>query len=379
MTTSTDSGAAWQLGYDRRQLDRIVDRFGEYNRHALSRFNVVNGAAVARGLRSGQLQVHPWGCIQYTVAKAASPIVAYHDVVIGHKSPGDYVVDAFAVDDAAGAVSKLCRLAAERPCWVWVWQESDAMRAVVEAAGYRYMGSKITALAEIRGLYFSGDQTLLPRAVVQLDASEYVGIARTILRADVGAALGELGRLTYADHYSSYNVRRSWSALSLRGYSPDPAFIVKPDEMSRGWKDAHNLQEYGLQDTELRAQLPAVDALHRELTGIAEPHRIRLMRLAPGGGELRRHSDLTDRDSGIGDGRVARFHLPLVTNADVAFTSWDMRGRKHQINMRVGEWWYLDTRKPHAAVNRGATARIHLVVDVVSNPAVRALLEEPQP
>lgn len=372
MTTAT-----WQLGYDAGQLDSIVDSFGDYNRYALSRFSVINGAAVARGLRSGHLQVHPWGCIQYTVVRTAAPIVAYHDVVIGHKVPGDYVVHAFAADDPAGAVSKLRALAAERTCWVWVWQESDAMRAVVEAAGYRHMGSKITAYAEIRGLYLRDDAAaLLPRGHVELDPAEYIGVARTKLRAAPAAALSELAGLTYADHYSSYNVRRSWSALSLRGYSPDPAFIVKPDEMSRAWKAAHNMVEYGLQDTELRAQLPAVGALHRDLTAVAVPHRIRLMRLAPGGGELRRHSDLTDPDSGIGDGRVARFHLPLITNDAVVFTSWDMRGRRHQVHMRAGEWWYLDTRKPHAAVNNGTTERLHLVVDVVSNAAVRGLLEE---
>src|SRR5206468_2956227 len=139
----------------------------------------------------------------------------------------------------------------------------------------------------------------------------------------------------------------------------------------------HAGEHFGLQDTVLRLRLPAIDALHRPLTALARPHRIRLMRLAPGGGELRRHADLTDPESGIADGRVARFHFPLTTNPDVVFTSWDARGRRHEANMAAGECWYLDTRKPHAAVNRGATERIHLVVDVEANPAVRALCEEP--
>ena len=32
--------------------------------------------------------------------------------------------------------------------------------------------------------------------------------------------------------------------------------------------------------------------------------------------------------------------------------------------MKRGECWFLDTRKPHMAVNGGNDERIHLVVDV---------------
>ena len=39
--------------------------------------------------------------------------------------------------------------------------------------------------------------------------------------------------------------------------------------------------------------------------------------------------------------------------------------------------WYLDTRKPHTAVNAGATERIHLVMDVESSPELLALLNTP--
>jgi hypothetical protein len=46
----------------------------------------------------------------------------------------------------------------------------------------------------------------------------------------------------------------------------------------------------------------------------------------------------------------------------------------HEVNMMVGECWYLDTRKRHRAINGGATERTHLVVDLEANAAVSALL-----
>ena len=56
------------------------------------------------------------------------------------------------------------------------------------------------------------------------------------------------------------------------------------------------------------------------------------------------------------------------------FTSWDMYGRKHTVNMKEGELWYLDIRKPHTAINNGEQTRIHLVVDVEANDSAEDYL-----
>lgn len=370
----------WQRGYELEFLREVVGCFDEHNARALSLYSRINEAAAADALAAGTLYLHPWGQLRRTVAKVSRPVYAYHDTCIGHKLPGDHVVDWLAYNDPAAATRWLT--ANEDPTWVWVWQEDPEMVSVVEAAGYQFMGAKVTAAAELRGLYFhEGAECLLPefqRPRVALAPEEELGVCRTGLKLDAGPAAREVWALptAYADHYSKYNSGKSWAALALRGYTSDPAFIIKPAEMSKKWRAEHAGVDYGLQDTPLRAQLPACEELARPLTSIAEVHRMRLMRLGPGGGELRRHSDLTDPDSGIADGRVARFHIPLITNYGVVFGSWDMRGRRHEVHMRAGECWYLDTRKPHTAVNSGAAERVHLVLDVVSNAEVRELLAQ---
>ena len=44
--------------------------------------------------------------------------------------------------------------------------------------------------------------------------------------------------------------------------------------------------------------------------------------------------------------------------------------------MRPGETWHVDVRFPHAVENRGATARVHLVMDLVRNEKLDRLLTE---
>jgi hypothetical protein len=143
--------------------------------------------------------------------------------------------------------------------------------------------------------------------------------------------------------------------------------------MNKKWKaENQGSLNWQIEDTPLRAQFPEVEVLLDQLPG--EKHRIRFMSLKPKDGELRRHTDLVDSDQGIADGKLARIHFPIVTNDKVEFQNWDWNGKGDPINMKVGEAWYLDVRKPHRAVNSGDTQRIHMVVDVESSEELRKLL-----
>ena len=111
----------------------------------------------------------------------------------------------------------------------------------------------------------------------------------------------------FTNHYSNYNKNNSWSAISLRGYTPDWSFITKPEEMSKKWKKENKDKEFILQDTELRDKFPEVEDLLNLLPG--KPHRIRFMNLSPGGGELQRHTDQVDPDAGVTDNKLSLIHI----------------------------------------------------------------------
>ena len=97
------------------------------------------------------------------------------------------------------------------------------------------------------------------------------------------------------------------------------------------------------------------------------------MSLSPDGG-LGKHTDQEDKNIGVDNGCVMRFHFPLRTNPGVSFRMWDHSGLAHDFKMKLGDLWYVDIRKPHEAVNTGDTERLHLVVDVEASESLRKLV-----
>jgi hypothetical protein len=143
--------------------------------------------------------------------------------------------------------------------------------------------------------------------------------------------------------------------------------------MAKSWKEAHpEALALACEDTPLRARLPEAEALLALIPG--DKDRVRLMRLAPGGGELTRHADVTDPDAGVREGGRLRIHIPLVSNEGVRFSMWDLEGNRRGCHMEPGEAWYLDSRKPHTAKNGGESDRLHLVMDAAASPALLRLL-----
>jgi len=95
-----------------------------------------------------------------------------------------------------------------------------------------------------------------------------------------------------------------------------------------------------------------------------EKQRIRLFRLAPGG-RISEHIDYTDHTFHFGTVRTV---VPVYTNPQV-----EMRVNGARIDMQAGECWYVDTSfHPHGVTNRGATDRVHFVIDCQVNDWLRA-------
>ena len=120
--------------------------------------------------------------------------------------------------------------------------------------------------------------------------------------------------------------------------------------MSKKWKQENDTwEEWQCEDTPLREKFPYVNEVLAKIP-TDNIERVRFMSLA-GSGELQRHTDQVDPHLGVADGKIMRLHIPIITNPNMEFTSWDMYGRKHTVNMKEGELWYLDIRKPHTAIN----------------------------
>ena len=381
----------WQKGYLLDYLLEIQDFYSTYNSYSCSPFSEMKKNTIAANLNNGTLKIYEQSdaedeerlvMIDSRIAKSRSPIMMYGGVKIGVKEQGDRVITKLAWKKGKEKIAEDVLNSFSEPCWLYVWAEDEESNQIARNSDFTWVGTKVTTFAELYAIYFRNAQHTLfdePRKHpsrlkvedcslerVDMDCIELYNSIQPLV-----ASIKELN-LEYTNHYSNYNKDKSWSALSLRGYSPDPAFITKPEEMSKSWKQEHINEEFSMQDTDLREKLFPVEELISLFP--SNIHRIRLMRLSPNGGELERHTDQVDPDTGVKNGNVMRFHFPLVTNDDVLFTTWQVDGTKKTIHMKEGECWYLDTRKPHQAINNGKTDRIHLVVDVEATDKIRELI-----
>ena len=349
----------WQHGYDLKYLESLASKYSVYNSYTLSPFVQVKKNNIAEDLYTKKLKIlNDDTMINISISKAPSSITMHCDTVIAKKHKGDVTLSKLTgdIDLLKQEINSYTE-----DCWLYVWAEDNAMKTLAEECNFCKVGPKITTFGEMFMIYYRG----ISRPFPKIDLAEYASIKKI---CDVNPELinsiyNKLNTLPkFTNHYSNYNKDKSWSALSLRGYRPEPEFITKPIEMNDKWKKENKDVEFFMQDTVLYDEFPEVRELLKEFGD--KIHRIRFMNLTSGGGELERHTDQVDPDSGGSLGKVARIHFPIKTNDDVMFTVWGTEGNKQTIHMKQNECWFLDTRKPHTAINGGNENRIHLVVDL---------------
>jgi hypothetical protein len=144
--------------------------------------------------------------------------------------------------------------------------------------------------------------------------------------------------------------------------------------MNDAWH-AKNPGPFAMQDT------PIYDVFREEVEKLlsfvdGEIHRIRFMKLAANNAnnsELGLHTDQVDKSSGTNIGKLARIHFPIITHPNVTFTVVPPIGQSMHVNMQPGEYWMLDTRKPHCVTNKSSIDRVHLVVDVIVTPKLKEM------
>lgn len=373
-------GPKWAHGWSLDLLRSLAEPFKHHDRGmVLGAFGAVKENTIAGWLEAGTARVVR--DLDGRLLAVFRALTSDRDKTVRDFAGGPFVVPAgtmhitrASLAEGVGAsvlVDAISTEAGSQPVVYDGWAEHEQDRAVGYGLGLDLGPSKISAASEIRGVWMTArwDYPPAERAhLVTLALDGLLGEIDALRRAVRERVDG------WADHYSSYNKRGSWSALALRGFGGRTDFIEKPAEMSKKWKaDNAEKLEWEVADTPLRALLPEVEPIVAAIPGQIE--RLRLMRLTAGVGELARHADITDRDAGVAPGRLLRIHLVLETNEGVVFEGWKLDGVKVRRHFPVGCFFYLDTRKPHRATNVGPTDRIHLVADVHSTPELLALLD----
>jgi len=357
----------WQKGYSLEKLLAEVPKFDRYNQYCLGPFIQVKKNNIANYLADKELvEIPNTLCYRTQTVKAASAITMYpREIQIGVKEKGDLLISRislakdFKKSDEAKVVKHFSSLG--KNVWFECMSEDTQANRLLKKCG-ELIGTKVSTFGELQSYYFSGK-----RNHPSVSDAEKITICELKLNQDI-APLIESIRLkldslpNFVNHHSNYNKKKSWSAISLKGYSDDVNFIGSPNEkkIRKKYGDSFTLQE-----TALMKEFPEV----RKIIGLVggEVERVRFMRLKSGDGELTRHTDLEDKVFGVSEGKVMRLHFPIVTNAGVEFTVWNLNGEREVHRMKVGRGYFIDTRKPHSAINRGEDERIHLVIDAYSS------------
>ena len=157
----------------------------------------------------------------------------------------------------------------------------------------------------------------------------------------------------WIEHFVKQNYEGQWSVVPLRGPSgaEHPIMMIYSDPTCTNFSDTPYLDKCNY----LKEVLASFKT---------ELYAVRLMKLSAGS-VIKEHRD---HDLSFEDGTV-RLHIPITTNAGVEFYL-----DNEPVIMKEGECWYLRLSEPHRLENRGATDRVHLVIDAVVDDWMRQLL-----
>lgn len=154
--------------------------------------------------------------------------------------------------------------------------------------------------------------------------------------------LGQIEASQWIGHFNTSAYEKNWSCLPLRSVDGRLDHIMP-------------VEDSNFQDTVLLQRCPyfreVIDRFECEKTSI------RLMSLEPGG-VIKEHRD----NGGAFEDGMARLHIPIQTCAQVMF-----RIEGQDIHFSAGDTWYLNASCLHGVENHSAAARVHLMIDCVSN------------
>jgi hypothetical protein len=172
--------------------------------------------------------------------------------------------------------------------------------------------------------------------------------------APLAAELARIGSDEWIEHRFRTNYEGVWDIVPLRA----PAGETHPLRLTHVNPGATRFT-----DTVWLDRLPAFRAA---LARFECPLRsVRLMRLTAGS-TIKEHVD--DLDAEVGH---LRLHVPVTTNSEVDFR---LGGRR--VEMAPGSVWYLRLSDPHKVANRGATDRVHLVIDASVDDWLERMLRD---
>ena len=234
--------------------------------------------------------------------------------------------------------------------------ELDKDKSLCNDMNLNWLSSKVTAVgSEVRGIWYNGE-------VKQKGFSPYEDLKikkmnlSSITKSECKDLVDEI--INYQEALNSWSYdgingnyggpEKTWSTIEIVPINPNSKI-----------------------DYKIIDNLPKLKKIIEDITTVEKCTWIVITRVEPKKGIIMRHSDIGhdswdyQTKNGLKLGQSLRVHFPLQVDNNCIFTQVGIDGIEEDYNLEVGEYYYMDKRKPHWVVNNSDNFRFHVIMDLV--------------
>ena len=233
--------------------------------------------------------------------------------------------------------------------------ELDKDKSLCDDMNLKWLSSKVTAVgSEVRGIWYNGDtkqKGFSPYEDLKIKKMNLSSITKTECKDLVDEIINyqeALNSWSYDGINGNYGgPEKTWSTVEIVPINPNSKI-----------------------DYKIIDNLPKLKRIIEDITTVEKCTWIVITRVEPKKGIIMRHSDIGhdswdyQTKNGLKLGQSLRVHFPLQVDNDCVFTQVGIDGIEEKYNLEVGEYYYMDKRKPHWVVNNSDNFRFHVIMDL---------------
>ena len=233
--------------------------------------------------------------------------------------------------------------------------ELDKDKSLCDDMNLNWLSSKVTAVgSEVRGIWYNGDtkqKGFSPYEDLKIKKMNLSSITKSECKDLVNEIINyqeALNSWSYDGINGNYGgPEKTWSTIEIVPINPNSEI-----------------------DYKIIDNLPKLKKIIEDITTVEKCTWIVITRVEPKKGIIMRHSDIGhdswdyQTKNGLKLGQSLRVHFPLQVDNDCVFTQVGIDGIEEKYNLKVGEYYYMDKRKPHWVVNNSDNFRFHVIMDL---------------
>tara|TARA_A100001035_G_C27784240_1_gene503449 strand:+ start:3116 stop:4279 length:1164 start_codon:yes stop_codon:yes gene_type:complete len=233
--------------------------------------------------------------------------------------------------------------------------ELDKDKSLCNDMNLNWLSSKVTAVgSEVRGIWYNGDtkqKGFSPYEDLKIKKMNFSSITKSECKELVDEIINyqeALNSWSYDGINGNYGgPEKTWSTVEIVPINPNSEI-----------------------DYKIIDNLPKLKKIIEVITTVKKCTWIVITRVEPKKGIIMRHSDIGhdswdyQTKNGLKIGQSLRVHFPLQVDNNCVFTQVGIDGIEENYNLKVGEYYYMDKRKPHWVVNNSDNFRYHIIMDL---------------